>query len=104
MPEIRSCRVSYQDQEGIRHSVEVTAETLYEAAVLGMKALQVERNAPTLTIDVTVKAPETTHTIRTAALSEWLSRTGKSPGSRRSITAAGIAGAVGSGPRGVLES
>ena len=79
MPEIRSCRVSYQDQEGIRHSVEVTAETLYEAAVLGMKALQVGRNAPTLTIDVTVKAPETTHTIRTAALSEWLSRTGRSP-------------------------
>jgi len=84
MPEIRSCRVSYQDQEGIRHSVEVTAETLYEAAVLGMKALQVGRNAPTLTIVVTVKAPETTHTIRTPALSEWLSRTGRSPGSKRS--------------------
>jgi hypothetical protein len=81
MPELRSCRVSYQDLEGIKHSVEVTAETLYEAAVLGMRALQVSgwMDAPNLMIDVTVRAPETTHTIRNAALAAWLSCAGKSP-------------------------
>jgi hypothetical protein len=81
MPELRSCKVSYQDQEGIRHSVDVTAETLYEAAVLGMKALEVPnwRRSPSLMIDVTVKAPETTHTINTGVISAWLSRTGRSP-------------------------
>lgn len=81
MPELRSCKVSYQDQEGIRHSVDVTAETLYEAAVLGMKALQVPnwRKATSLMIDVTVKAPETTHTINTGVISVWLSRAGSSP-------------------------
>lgn len=59
----------------------MTAESLYEAAVLGMKALRVPnwRSIPNLTIDVTVKAPETTHTIKTSALSAWLSRAGKSP-------------------------
>src|SRR5262245_27876028 len=31
----RSCTVSYQDLDGITHSVDVTAETLYEAAVIG---------------------------------------------------------------------
>jgi hypothetical protein len=81
MPELRSCRVSYQDGDGIRHSVEVTAETLYEAAVLGMTALRAAGwlNAPNLTIEVTVKAPETTHSIRGAVLAAWLSRAGKSP-------------------------
>jgi hypothetical protein len=73
--------VSYEDQEGIRHSVEVTAETLYEAAVLGMKALQVPnwRKVSNLMIDVTVKTPETKHTINTGAISAWLSRAGRSP-------------------------
>lgn len=81
IPELRSCKVSYRDQDGIRHSVDVTAETLYEAAVLGMKALQVPnwRKVPSLVIDVTVKAPETTHTLKTGVISAWLSRTGRSP-------------------------
>jgi len=81
MPELRSCRVSYQDGDGIRHSVEVTAETLYEAAVLGMTALRAAGwiNAPNLRIDVTVKTPETTHSIGNAVLAAWLSRAGKSP-------------------------
>lgn len=81
MPELRSCQVSYQDLDGIRHSVGVTAETLYEAAVLGMIALRATgwMNAPNLTIEVTVKAPETTHSISNAVLTAWLSRAGKSP-------------------------
>ena len=41
MLELRSCRVSYQDSDGIGHSVEVTAETLYEAAILGMTLFNV---------------------------------------------------------------
>ena len=81
MPELRSCRVSYQDLEGIKHSVEVTAETLYEAAVLGMTTLRAAGwlNAPNLTIEVTVRAPEATHSISNAVLAAWLSRSGKSP-------------------------
>lgn len=81
MAELRSCRVPYQDADGIRHSVEVTAETLYEAAVLGMTALRAAGwiNAPSLTIEVKVKAPETTHSISNAVLNAWLSRVGKSP-------------------------
>ena len=81
MSELRSCRVAYQDSNGIRHSVEVTAETLYEAAVLGMTTLRAAGwiDAPNLTIEVTVKAPETTHSINSGVLAAWLSRSGKSP-------------------------
>ena len=40
MPELRSFTVWYKDMEGITHTVEVTASSLYEAAVLGMKAFE----------------------------------------------------------------
>ena len=81
MSELRPCRVSYQDSDDIRHSVEVTAETLYEAAVLGLTTLRAAgwMEAPNLTIEVTVKAPETTHSINSGVLAAWLSRSGKSP-------------------------
>ena len=35
----RRCRVSFSDRYQIRHSVEVTAESLFEAAALGLKHL-----------------------------------------------------------------
>ena len=78
--ELKSCIVSYQDHENIRHSVEVTAETLYEAAALGLKALKVPLKASGwLAIDIKVKSPETTHTVSGSALKEWLARQGKNP-------------------------
>ncbi len=81
MGEIRTCTVSYQDIEGVKHSVDVTAETLYEAAALGMKAMNVAgwENAPNLSIDVRVRAAETIHTISNAVLAAWLSSNGKTP-------------------------
>jgi nicotinic acid phosphoribosyltransferase len=36
VPTARSCSVSFTDSEGITHSVEITASTLYEAAVLAL--------------------------------------------------------------------
>ena len=36
----RSCLVSFTGPTGIRHSVEVTADSLYEAAALGLSLLR----------------------------------------------------------------
>ena len=36
MPTARTCLVSFTDSENIRHAVEVSATTLYEAAVMAM--------------------------------------------------------------------
>ena len=81
MPELRACVVSYQDLDGVTHSVEVTAETLYEAAILGMQALKVPRwwDRPSLKMEVRVRQPETTHTIWNSVLSAWLARNGRTP-------------------------
>jgi hypothetical protein len=37
---LRTCTVSFADPSGIRHSVEVMAESIYEAAALGVSALR----------------------------------------------------------------
>jgi hypothetical protein len=37
---VRSCRVTIRDTEGIEHTAEVTAESLYEAVALGLRAIR----------------------------------------------------------------
>jgi hypothetical protein len=37
---LRTCTVSFSGSSGIRHSVEVTAKSVYEAAALGVSALR----------------------------------------------------------------
>jgi hypothetical protein len=61
--------------------VDVTAETLYEAAILGMKAMKVPNwvNMPSLSIEIQAKLPATRHTVWNSVLTAWLARNGKSP-------------------------
>ena len=76
---LRTCTVSYADIDGITHSVDVTAETLYEAAILGMNLLNVPRwhDNPNLKIQVRVRQPETVHEVWNASLSAWFARVPK---------------------------
>src|SRR5258708_25915673 len=37
---VRSCRVTIQDMDGVTHTVEVTAATLYEAVAQGLAAIR----------------------------------------------------------------
>src|SRR6266851_2320236 len=37
---VRSCRVTIQDMDGVWHTVEVTAATLYEAVAQGLAAIR----------------------------------------------------------------
>jgi hypothetical protein len=37
---VRSCRVTIQDLDGVSHTVELTAATLYEAVALGLAAIR----------------------------------------------------------------
>jgi hypothetical protein len=79
--ELRSCIVPYRDPDGVKHSVQVTAESLFEAAILGMKAMKVPNweNVPNLEIEVRERAPETRHLVWNSVLTAWLARNGKSP-------------------------
>ncbi len=80
---LRSCTVSFTGPSGVVHSVEVVAESLYEAAVLGLNALKrsdwVEAVAPGTTLQVEVREPATTHSVRVAQLQRWCDGIAVSP-------------------------
>ena len=76
---LRTCVVSYYDVK-CKYSVEVMAETLHEAAVLGIKAMNLPRNTlHLLSLDVLIKEPEVHREISGAVLSAWLAMPGKTP-------------------------
>src|SRR5216684_3113196 len=39
---VRSCKVTIEDMNGVRHTVDVTAGSLYEAVALGMAAIRTD--------------------------------------------------------------
>jgi hypothetical protein len=81
---VRSCRVTITDTEGVSHTVEVTASTLYEAVALGLKAIRShdwvegipERFA---TVRVSVTDIPVEHTVKLRDFTSWLERTAGSP-------------------------
>ena len=82
MPTARTCLVSFTDSEGIKHSVEVTASTLYEAAVLAMAEFRrcgFTSNAPgpATRLTVTVKMPMTSHEVQWSKIEAWLQSAGR---------------------------
>jgi hypothetical protein len=82
--EVKSCRVTIRDTEGVAHTVEVTASTLYEAVALGLK--QIRGNewvegmpGPFDTVTVSVKNVQVEHTVKMGEFTKWMERNGKSP-------------------------
>jgi len=77
----KTCTVSFQDSSGVRHAVEVGAETLYEAAVLALKSFREHdcQPGPAAHLAVEVKSPSVTHTIVARAVEDWLNGGAKSP-------------------------
>jgi hypothetical protein len=79
----RACTVSVVGPTHVRHSVEVTAESLYEAAVLGVKLLAqdgwVGAIAPGTQVEVQVRPPAMLHVVTVAELRRWVEAVGMSP-------------------------
>src|SRR4030088_3788444 len=81
---VRSCKVTIQDMEGVSHTVEVTAETLYEAVALGMASIRTDdwvtgiaQGLNPVKVRVTNVAIE--HEVRLMDFTKWLDRSGGSP-------------------------
>ena len=84
VPNVRACRVSFVDTEGITHTAQVTAASLFEAAALGLATfrrccLMDATPGPTTQITVSVDPPSTVHQIPMRKLTSWLTTGGKSP-------------------------
>ena len=81
MVPVRPCVVSFSDPEGFRHSVEVEAESLYEAVVLATRAFREHDCKPGAgsLLEVEVKSPNVTHAVTMRRVLEWLEGGCKSP-------------------------
>lgn len=80
---LRACTVSFTGPTGIHHSVDVQAETLFEAAGLGLALLRqaewIDPIAPGTRIEVRVKTPETTHSVTFGQIRQWCDGVAVSP-------------------------
>ena len=75
-----TCVVSYLDTSGIRHSVEVDAQSLYEAAVMAIRVFREHdcepREASRLEIEV---RSSVVHTLTIRKVHDWLNGGAKTP-------------------------
>lgn len=80
---VRACVVSFAGERGVRHEVEVTAESLYEAAALALsifrKADWADEIGPGTELCVSVKTPETTHRVTLDQIRRWCDGVAVSP-------------------------
>lgn len=80
---VRTCSVSFADHRGIRHSVDVDAESLFEAAILAIQTFRqdpwLERIGPATVLDVEVRQPGTTHAVSLQQVERWLAAATTNP-------------------------
>lgn len=81
---VRSCNVTIKDLDGVAHTVEVTASTLYEAVALGMAAIRTEEWANGIatglnSVKVRVTNVPIEHEVMLKDFTKWLDKTSGSP-------------------------
>jgi hypothetical protein len=81
---LRTCTVAVKDVQDVEHSVEVTAETLYEAIATTLAALRQDNWVEEIgqgftTVTVLVQQPRVKHEIKMKDFVSWLGRQGRSP-------------------------
>jgi hypothetical protein len=78
---VKACLVSYTDPDGFRHSVEVQADSLYEAVPLAAQSFANAGFPPTqgTMLDIEVKAPAVTHSVKLNRVQAWVNGVAKSP-------------------------
>ena len=81
---LRTCTVAVKDIRDVEHSIEVTAETLYEAIATALAALQQDNWVGEIgqgfaTVTVLVQQPPVKHEVKVKDFVSWLGRQGRSP-------------------------
>ena len=81
---VRSCKVTIKDLEGVDHTVDVNAATLYEAVALGIAAIRSDEWVTEIaqglnTVKVRVMNVAVEHEVRLKDFTSWLDRNGGSP-------------------------
>jgi hypothetical protein len=74
------CIVSYLDISGLRHTVEVNAESLYEAAVLALRTFKQHDCEPVgmNNLEIEIRS-SVTHTVSVRKVHSWLNGGARTP-------------------------
>jgi hypothetical protein len=79
----KACTVSFKGPSGVRHSVDLEAETVFEAAIRGVHLLKkdgwVDKLGPGTELEVLVREPPTRHAVTMAQLRKWCEAIAPSP-------------------------
>jgi hypothetical protein len=82
----RTCIVTVTDWRGIRQSVEVTAESVFEAAARALSALRgdawIDGVGPATRLKIQVPQPAITHTVTVQQLQRWANGSAVNPDER----------------------
>lgn len=82
----RDCLVTVTDGRGVRHAVEVSADSLFDAAARALAALArdewTESVGPATRVEVRVLQPVVTHTVTVRQLARWAEASATSPEER----------------------
>jgi hypothetical protein len=80
---VKTCTVSCTGPSGVRYSVDVSGESLYEVAIIGVSLLKqdgwTEPIAPGVVLEIEVKHPATRHSVSLSQLRRWVEGIAVSP-------------------------
>ncbi len=81
---VRTCRVTCRDAQGVEHTVQVTAQSLFEAVAQALRVFREhdwsdEPNSGSASVVVTSKPAEVEHRVRITDFQTWLESAPKSP-------------------------
>ncbi len=81
---VRTCRVTCRDTQGVDHTVQVTAQSLYEAVAQALRVFREDDwsedpNRGPASVVVTINQPQVEHRVRIKDFENWLESAGKSP-------------------------
>lgn len=83
---VHTCSVTFTDPRGVRHTVDVLAESLFEAAAMGLAALTkdgwTDPVAPATKLEVEVRPPAVKHAVSVLQIQRWLQGATTSPNER----------------------
>jgi hypothetical protein len=81
---VRACRVTCRDAQGVEHTVQVTAQSLFEAVAQALRVFRGhdwtdEPNSDSASVVVTIKPVEVEHRVRIRDFQIWLESAPRSP-------------------------
>ena len=81
---LRTCRVTCRDAQGVEHTVQVTAQSLFEAVAQALRVFREhdwsdEPNSSSASVVVRIKPAEVEHRVRIKDFQTWLESAPRSP-------------------------